>query len=73
MRWGTPNDNAAKVATTLGAPDEYAIFAYDTGAGMFGLNAPARRVGFFLSALTGATLNSDGWQLFDAAFFWAIS
>lgn len=72
MRWGLPNGNAAVVATVVGDAGKCTIFAYEAGAGMVGLNAPARRVGFFLSALTGAALNGTGWQLFDAAVLWAV-
>lgn len=71
LRWGNPQNSAALVATT--ADDDGAIFGYETGAQMFGLTAPARRVGFFFSATTGAVLSSEGWQLFDAAVFWAAS
>ncbi|NJN55415.1 MAG: hypothetical protein HC804_12070 [Anaerolineae bacterium] len=46
------------------------LFGYETGAAMFGLNAPARRIGFFFSATTGANLNANGWALFDTAVSW---
>lgn len=71
IRWGNPNGNAALVATTADGNNNGAIFGYEAGAPMFGLNAPARRVGFFFSATTGAVLSADGWQLFDAAVNWA--
>jgi hypothetical protein len=46
---------------------------------MPGLVAPAKRVGFFMSDMTGASFNSSGsgsgsgsgWILFDAAVNWA--
>jgi hypothetical protein len=47
------------------------IFAYDTGASMSGMNAPARRVGFFLNNSTATSQNSTGWLLFDRTVQWA--
>jgi len=38
---------------------------------MFGLTAPARRVGLFLYDESGSQLNPNGWLLFDAALDWA--
>jgi hypothetical protein len=35
------------------------------------MEAPARRVSFFLSNDTAAALNTNGWALFDAAVNWA--
>jgi len=35
---------------------------------MYGMAAPARRVGFFLSMNVIPT--ADGWRLFDAALVW---
>jgi hypothetical protein len=71
LRWGNPNGSAALVATTADGNNNGAIFGYEAGAPMFGLNAPARRVGFFFSSTTGAMLNGNGWVLFDAAVNWA--
>lgn len=72
IRWGNPNGNAALVATTADGNGNGTIFGYEAGAAMFGLNAPARRVGFFQSGTTGALLNGNGWMLLDAAVSWAI-
>lgn len=70
--WGQPNNNAIRIATIDNNSNRYVIFAYDTGAQMFnGLNAPARRVGFFLENRTAERLNDDGWSLFDAAVDWS--
>lgn len=70
MRWGNPNGNAALVGESLDGFDRGLLFAYETGAPMFGLNAPARRIGFFFSATTGANLSAEGWALFDTAVSW---
>jgi len=70
--YGQPNNNAIKIATIDNNSSRYVIFAYETGAQMFnGLNAPARRVGFFLENRTAERLNDNGWSLFDAAVNWA--
>ncbi len=71
LGWGVPSPNAEFVATTTDGTGHYAIFGYETGALMVGMNAPARRVGFFFAGLTAAELNGTGWQLFDAAVMWA--
>ncbi len=72
IRWGVPNVNAVTIATLASDSNKYAVFAYDTGAVMPGLTAPARRVGYFISPASGPLLTSDGWLLFDAAVNWAV-
>jgi len=72
MRWGIPNGNAAVVGLAVDGTNHPLLFAYETGAPMFGMNAPARRIGFFYSAITGAIYSSQGWALFDAAVYWGI-
>jgi DNA-binding protein YbaB len=69
--WGKPTNQATVVATVDGDPTRATIFAYETGASMHGMNAPARRVAFFAGENTPANLNSQGWALFDAAVDWA--
>ena len=68
---GTPNGAATVVATIPGTATP-AIFAYDNGAAMPGLAAPARRVGFFLGEVTAASFTPNGLALFDAAVNWAV-
>ena len=72
VRWGVPNDNAAKVATLASDNNKFTVFAYDSGAVMPGLSAPARRVGYFLTPTSGTLLNSNSWLIFDAAVNWAV-
>lgn len=71
--WGTPNASAAWVAAVAGHPTRAAIFAYERGAAMPGLVAPARRVGFFFFAATTENLPPDdvAWTLFDRAVTWS--
>gem|GEM_PF-1220116 len=71
--WGKPTANAITVATIVGTPTKAAIFGYETGAAMQGLNAPARRVGFFLHDNSAASLTADGGKLFDAVINWAAN
>jgi len=69
--WGKPNTNAARIAALTNDPTRYVIFGYASGAAMPALEAPARRVGLFLTDTTAASLNSNGGALFDAAVKWA--
>jgi len=73
MTMGVPNANAARVATQAGDPGWYTIFAYETGASMVGVTAPARRVGYYLNNAMPDTLTEDGRALFDAAVNWALN
>jgi hypothetical protein len=74
LSWGAPADSAIRVASLGGGRGRHLIvqFAYETGAPMVGLAAPARRVGCFVSAEAADALTTDGWQLFDAGVRWAI-
>ena len=69
--WGLPNVNAAKIASLASDANKSVIFGYDGGVAMPGLEAPARRVGLFMTDLTASSLNSNGNALFDAAMRWA--
>ncbi len=74
--WGIPGSGATIIATLASDSTKPVIFAYDTGATMFGTNtAPARRVGFFpaVDATDGhlSDNNALGEQLFRAACAWA--
>jgi hypothetical protein len=60
-----PAPAAKIIATVVGQPKQAAIFAYDKGAMMVGLTAPARRMGFFIHRDTD--YSPDGLKLFDAA------
>jgi hypothetical protein len=61
-----PGPNAHKIATIVGAPTQWCIFAYDKGAMMVGgFPAPAKRVGFFIHR--DADYSDDGKKLFNAA------
>ena len=72
VSWGAPSASAIRVASLFGEPGRVAILAYEAGAAMFGLTAPARRVGFFLSEGTANVLNRDGFALLDATVSWAL-
>jgi len=69
----TPSGSAMWIAAHGGEPNKAAIFAYEAGAPMVGMNAPARRVGFFFYRNTAAIATSAGWALFDAAVAWAAN
>ena len=40
---------------------------------MYGMKAPARRVGFCFYRDTAASASREGWALFDAAVTWALN
>lgn len=71
--WGRAREDAIRIAEVEGGPGRAAVFAYERGAAMPGLVAPARRVGFFLFEETAAALTDEGWALFDAAVRWCAA
>lgn len=71
FHWGSPGKAATIVAVSRKNNNYAHIFAYEKGAAMVGLNAPARRVGFPNGS--GHRFTPEGWQLFDAAVAWAKS
>jgi hypothetical protein len=73
VSWGTPNGNAIRVASLFGQPARVAVLAYESGAQMPELIAPARRVGLFLSNQSATLLTPEGLALLDAAITWALS
>ncbi|MFN4255274.1 MAG: hypothetical protein ACK4Q5_09735 [Saprospiraceae bacterium] len=72
VRWGVPSASALKIAKLPGT-SKFGVFAYESGSSMVGLNAPARRVGFFFDDATAACMSNKGKDLFDAAIYWATT
>ncbi len=73
LGWGVPGDTAIKIASLDNDPAKFPIFAYDRGAQMPGMSAPAKRVGFFLYRKSAAYLTPEGWALFEAAVDWCLA
>jgi hypothetical protein len=72
LTWGAPADTAIKVASLGGKGSGLGVqFAYERGAAMVGLAAPARRVACFVSEDAGDLLTTEGWALFEAGVRWA--
>jgi len=71
--WGKPGSSAIKVAALATNSNRLAVFAYDKGKPMVGLDAPGRRVGWFAAKTTAQGLNANGWKLFDDAVKWAAA
>ncbi len=69
--WGKPAPTAEVIASWENYPDRAAIFAYERGMQMQGLQAPARRVGFYFNDGIALETTEQGWALFDAAVKWA--
>jgi hypothetical protein len=72
MTWGKPSENAVIIARWQDETTKAAIFVYEKNRAMFGLKAPARRIGFFMNEGVAHEQTVKGWQLFDAAIRWAI-
>jgi YVTN family beta-propeller protein len=70
--FGVPSAAAKKIATPVGQAGKASVFAYDTGAAMVGMNAPARRVAWFAEDTVVTKLTANGFALFDAAVAWAL-
>lgn len=71
VTWGVPASSAVKVGYVPGSSNRCMIFGYEEGSMMVNLEAPARRVGFFLEDKSATALNSNGLALLDAAILWA--
>lgn len=70
--WGIPNLNALTIAALTDEPTKFVIFGYESGATMFSLDAPARRVALFMTDVTAGNFGTtNGGPLFDAAIRWA--
>ena len=72
MGWGMPGSSATVIASLPGQVNQAAIFCYETGARMAALNAPARRLGFFLTETSATDLTPEGWALFESALTWSL-
>ena len=66
MGWGTPGENAIRVAALPADADKCPVFAYESGAAMPGRIAPARRIGFFMFKNTAKYFTSEGWALYNS-------
>ena len=70
--WGIPGSAALKGATVFGNANHFAIFAYDKGAQMVGLTAPAASRGVRDPRGLGRQSEPDGTKLFDALLNWVL-
>jgi hypothetical protein len=70
--WGKALTSAIKVGEQSTNATQGFIFAYELGAALQGLTAPARRVALFPQTTALANLNDSGWAFFDAALRWSI-
>lgn len=73
MSWGKPPSTAISVATLATDGTKKVVFAYDKGATMVGMTAPARRVAMLFDDTSSANVGSywaSTW-LFDSIITWA--
>ncbi len=68
--WGTPGGTAIKIAAVMGAPTEFAVFAYEKGSPMAVGTAAGRRVGVGWKSNAVKALTLQGFKLQDGAFSW---
>lgn len=73
ITWGKPVSSARIIARNIIDTTQCAIFAFDNNTLMTSINAPARRVGFFLNDDGAAKLTADGLALLDAAIRWTAN
>jgi hypothetical protein len=75
VSFGVPAGAALKGATVAGNNNQFALYAYKSGARMANnANAPAKRVFFFMrDSAVANLLTADGFKLFDAALAFAIA
>jgi hypothetical protein len=73
LAWGVPAEGAIIVAKQTDDERHAIMFAYDSGASMAnGFTAPGKRVALPLYTDTAASLNDNGWKLFDAGVRWCL-
>jgi hypothetical protein len=68
--WGNPSTSAAKIANVPGNTNRWMVYSYDAGNAMSGLNAPGRRVGYYLYDNAALYFNANAWKLFDNIINW---
>ena len=71
LGWGAPPAGALVGADLADNNQDAVLFGYPAGAALFGLEAPARRVGFAIRETAAANLTADGLPMFDSAVTFA--
>lgn len=69
--WAVPASSASRVAVTVGFSYGTTVFAYEKGASMVGLVAPARRIGLYMNENSVQRFVEGGWAILDAALRWS--
>lgn len=72
LNWGLPAASALRIASLPGDAARTTIFAYETGAAMVGMDAPARRLAFFYRDNGAVRTTTEGQALFQAAIAWSL-
>jgi hypothetical protein len=68
--WAIPGGTPIKVAAVMGAPTEFAVFAYEKGSPMAVGTAAGRRVALGWKSGVEKALTIQGFKLQDGAFSW---
>ena len=73
LAWGMPTEDAVVAATIPGNDGKATIFGYEVGDELFGgMEAPARRVGFYIGLQSANHMTDKAFDLLSAAAAWAI-
>ncbi|MEM8890825.1 MAG: hypothetical protein AAGD28_22810, partial [Bacteroidota bacterium] len=73
LRWGDPSNDADKIARLGLYGSRYAVFSYDAGDHMVGMQAPATRIGLHMDTWTSTHSTNAGWTLFNQAVNYATN
>jgi len=73
LAYGKVYPAAIRVATVPSDANKAVIFAYEKGAALGTIWAPAKRVGFFFQNYDDLSISNYGIALFDAAVVWATN
>ena len=72
--WGIPVTSATVIAKIVSptSTKRATIYKYEKGASLVSGTAAGKRAAFFAHGSTAASLNANGWALFDALVNWAV-
>ncbi len=72
VTYAEPSQGAHIIGVHPEKHNRSAIFAYDKGAAMLTIPAPAKRLGFLVGPQAFENMTDEGWLLYDTAIEWLI-
>ena len=70
MEWGNPSVEAVKIATISDNPDMAVVFFYEKDSDMFGMKAPAKRIGFLIGGYSIDKAKDGWWHMYRNMIKW---